>query len=107
MVFSIPICKECFRIYTASFYSRHNVIINLSYPLLPPHLQVSRECLQPYIPKLIAVLLGCFRDDSWPVRDGEFMSGIMVTVIAGIRIRKLLITQQRLCMEYYPLMISV
>ena len=34
-------------------------------------LQVSADCLRPHVAELIAVLLECFRDDSWPVRDGE------------------------------------
>ena len=32
--------------------------------------QVSSEVLRPHIPDLVKVLLQCFRDDSWLVRDG-------------------------------------
>ena len=33
--------------------------------------QVSSEVLRPHIPDLVKVLLQCFRDDSWLVRDGK------------------------------------
>ena len=32
--------------------------------------QVSSDVLRPHIPELVRVLLECFRDDSWLVRDG-------------------------------------
>ena len=31
----------------------------------------TRDSLRPSISQLISVLLECFKDDSWPVRDGE------------------------------------
>ena len=34
-------------------------------------LQVSKDTLRPSIAQLVGVLLDCFKDDSWPVRDGE------------------------------------
>ena len=37
-------------------------------------LQVSPEVLRPHIPDLVKVLLQCFRDDSWLVRDGGWLS---------------------------------
>ena len=33
--------------------------------------KVSQDCLRKYIGQLIDVLLECFQDDSWPVRDGK------------------------------------
>ena len=36
------------------------------------YMQVSSAVLCPHIPELVKVLLECFRDDSWLVRDGMF-----------------------------------
>ena len=33
--------------------------------------KVSSDCLRPHVPQLTSKLLDCFKDDSWPVRDGE------------------------------------
>ena len=33
--------------------------------------KVSSECVRPHIPSLVNTLLDCFKDDSWPVRDGK------------------------------------
>ena len=33
--------------------------------------KVSGDCLRPHISGLVNVLLDCFKDGSWPVRDGE------------------------------------
>ena len=43
-------------------------IVRYSNYLLP---QVSKDRLRPYVGRLVEVLLECFKDDSWPVRDGE------------------------------------
>ncbi len=36
--------------------------------------KVSREVFRPFIKRLIEVLLECFRDDSWPVRDAACLA---------------------------------
>ncbi len=33
--------------------------------------KVSGVSLRPHVPHLTSTLLDCFKDDSWPVRDGE------------------------------------
>ena len=45
--------------------------------------QVSPGVLGPHIPDLVKVLLQCFRDDSWLVRDGgctvsHYLSGVVL-----------------------------
>ena len=37
-------------------------------------LQVSHDVLSPHVSELVKVLLECFKDDSWPVRDGALLS---------------------------------
>ena len=34
-------------------------------------LKVDRECVRPHVPQLVDVLLDCFQDESWPVRDAS------------------------------------
>ena len=36
-------------------------------------LQVSHDVLSPHVSELVKVLLECFKDDSWPVRDGALL----------------------------------
>ena len=36
-------------------------------------LQVSKDIVRPYVPLLLDALHICFKDDSWPVRDGKDM----------------------------------
>lgn len=38
------------------------------------------SAVQPYVPTLLDTLLSCFRDDSWPVRDGKIVHFICVTL---------------------------
>ena len=50
--------------------------------------QVSSEVLRPHIPDLVKVLLQCFRDDSWLVRDGKncFTSLMLINIILIVHI---------------------
>ena len=45
--------------------------------------KVSGVCLRPHVPHLTSTLLDCFKDDSWPVRDGEYTS-ILVSILVAI-----------------------
>ena len=45
--------------------------------------QVPRDSLRPFISRLISVLLECFKDDSWPVRDGERTNGSGTEIRSG------------------------
>ena len=47
--------------------------------------QVSPDALSPHISELVAVLLECFRDDSWLVRDGQWIW----TIVLGTHIKHL------------------
>lgn len=47
-------------------------------------LQVSKDCLRPHISKLVTVLLECFKDDSWPVRDGWLGFGLHLINLVSI-----------------------
>ena len=34
--------------------------------------QVNPDSLRPHVSDLLRALICCFKDDSWPVRDGEY-----------------------------------
>ncbi|XP_064405972.1 uncharacterized protein LOC135351009 [Halichondria panicea] len=36
--------------------------------------KVNKDCLRPYVGRLVSVLLECFHDDSWPVRDAACLA---------------------------------
>lgn len=58
--------------HTVHVYEIKNVIYVMNTLLCKSvWLQVSKDSLRSYIGQLITVLLECFKDDSWPVRDGE------------------------------------
>lgn len=35
--------------------------------------KLEHPAVQPFVPTLLDTLLACFRDDSWPVRDGKIL----------------------------------
>ena len=44
---------------------------------LPPALQVDKEAVAPFVPRLLRALVMCFKDASWPVSGWEAGSGCM------------------------------
>lgn len=36
--------------------------------------QIDREVVGPHVPQLLDALLVCFKDESWPVRDGMLLN---------------------------------
>ena len=34
--------------------------------------KINKDCVRPYVTRLLDSLKICFEDDSWPVRDGRF-----------------------------------
>ena len=51
--------------------------------------QVNPDCLRPHVSDLLQALVCCFKDDSWPVRDGKFCSlgNKMKIKVTGVIIR--------------------
>ena len=54
-----------------------SILDMLGTKILERPVQLDRDVVRPYVPKLLDALLVCFKDESWPVRDGEFEFSIL------------------------------
>ena len=42
--------------------------------------KINKDCVRPYVTRLLDSLKICFEDDSWPVRDGRFNKSKLVNL---------------------------
>ena len=47
------------------------LVVNSCHVCICVTFQIDKGVVRPFVPQLLDALLVCFRDDSWPVRDGE------------------------------------